>query len=140
MTLVTFILQALLPVLLSGSPDGNLSLTYSYGADTYSISSPDGGDTWNKPSVISTERSERRNPWIALRSGMLIRPVQKGGSSVGIEASMDRGNNWMPFGGGIDIDQKIADGNNRPVLVPLRDGRVAMLMQAHGYEWAYMSV
>ena len=136
MTLVSFILQALLPILLSGTPDGKLSLTYSYGADNYSISSSDAGENWGKAIEAAVPRAKP----VALRSGMFLRPIQTGGSSIGVEASMDRGRSWMPFGGSIDINQKISDGNNRPVLVTLRDGRVAMLSLSHGYEWAYMSV
>ncbi len=77
---------------------------------------------------------------VRLRSGMLLRPVQKDSTTVGVEASMDKGSKWMPFGSGIRIGQKVADGRNRPKLIPLKDGRVAMLMLSHGYEWVYRSV
>ncbi|MBO7071674.1 MAG: hypothetical protein J6W09_10335, partial [Bacteroidales bacterium] len=37
---------------------------------------------------------------VRLRSGMLLRPVQKDSTTVGVEASMDKGSKWMPFGSG----------------------------------------
>lgn len=142
MTLVSFILQALLPVLLSGTPDGSLSLTYTYQGAFYAVTSPDGGETWSGPSSFQRQASvamnEAGNP-VRLRSGMLIRPVQKDSTTVGVEASMDKGNHWMSFGGTIAIDQKVSDGRNRPVLIPLKNGRMAMFSQAHGYEWVYRS-
>lgn len=138
MTLVSFILQALLPILLSGSPDGNLTLSYSYRGEAFSVSSPDGGETWGSPANVPSDGERKAYP-VALRSGMLLRPVQKDSTSIGVEASMDRGRHWMPFGGSLRINQKVADGNNRPMLLPLKNGRVAMFSQAHGYEWVYKS-
>lgn len=78
------------------------------------------------------------NP-IRLRSGMLLRPVQ-GEGEVRLEASMDRGMNWMPFGGKIEMDEKVKDGRNYPQLLQLRDGSLAMLTSAHGYNWRYRSI
>lgn len=52
MTLLSFILQALLPLALFGNPDGSLSLTYSWKGETYIMTSPDAGDTWETPAVI----------------------------------------------------------------------------------------
>lgn len=88
-------------------------------------------------SVFSSERSESRN--LRLRSGMLLRPVQ-GKGVVSIEASMDKGASWMPFGGKVEIDEKLHDGKNMPELLPLRDGRIALLTSAHGYNWRYRSI
>lgn len=135
MTILSIILQALLPVMLSGRADGSLSLSYIDNGETYVIDSPDAGDTWSKPSGIADIPHNQ----IRLRSGMLLRPVQKDSTSIGVEASMDKGGHWMPFGGGMRIDQKVADGRNRPVLMPLKNGRIAMLSQSHGYEWVYRS-
>lgn len=134
MTLASIILQALLPVMLSGSPDGRLTLSYEYKGAAYAVSTQDGGDIW------TTGKPEPAVAGVRLRSGMLLRPVQKDSSSVGVEASMDGGNNWMPFGGSITVSQKVADGRNRPSLIPLKDGRIAMLTISHGYEWAYRSI
>ena len=137
MMLISFILQALLPVMLSGTPGGALTLAYSYGPESFTVTSPDGGDTWTAPSVIL---SEAKNPTpVRLRSGMILRPAQKDSTTVGVEASMDKGLSWMPFGGSFRIEQKVADGKNRPMLLPLKNGRLAMLTQAHGYEWVCRS-
>lgn len=136
MTLVSFILQALLPLALFGNADRSLSLAYTCKGETYLMTSPDAGDTWGAPAVIPGFTGSLP---IRLRSGILLRPVQKDSTSVGVEASMDKGNNWMPFGGSMMISQKVADGANRPVLLPLKNGRIAMCTQAHGYEWAYRS-
>lgn len=143
MRLMLFILQALLPVMLSGSPDGSITLSYTWKGENFAVVIIPGehSETRNLPGssiVIPGERSETRN-LLRLRSGMLLRPIQQDSTTVGVEASMDRGRSWMPFGGSISIDQKVADGQNRPTLVPLRDGRITMLNQAHGYEWVYRS-
>lgn len=135
MTLVCFILQALLPLLLSGTPDENLCLNYEYKGESAGVSSSDGGENWNTSSVLQPMDQN----FVRLRSGMLLRPLQKDSTSVGVEASMDKGRSWMPFGGSVHIDQKLADGRNRPLLLPLKKGRIVMLSQAHGYEWVYRS-
>ena len=89
--------------------------------------------------AVSLSLSAQTGNPVRLRSGMLLRPVQ-GEGCVTIEASMDRGASWMPFGGRIEIKEKVRDGRNYPQLLPLRDGRIALFTSAHGYPWRYKSV
>ena len=128
------------PLSLSGTSDGSFVLSYEYKGGIFTISSPDGGETWSSAAVSSERVELRRLHPITLRSGMMLRPIQKDSTTAGVEASMDKGKTWMPFGRGIAINQKFDDGMNRPVLLPLKNGRIALLTQAHGYEWASVSI
>ena len=127
----------LTPLSFSGR-NGTLVLTYSHGDNTEYITSTDGGSSWSAPELLHAE-GPLPLPAIGLRSGMYLRPVQ-GMGTVSLEASMDRGRSWMPFGGQLSIDEKVKDGHNYPELIPLRDGRIVLLTSAHGYNWRYRSV
>ncbi|MBR1705802.1 MAG: exo-alpha-sialidase [Bacteroidales bacterium] len=127
--------ERLRPLDLSSTRDGSLVLTYSQGDRVEQVTSADGGATWSKPIPAETPAAAA----IRLRSGMLLRPVQ-GTGAVSMEVSMDQGGHWMPFGVPVPLVEKVDDGRNFPELVPLRDGRIALLTSAHGYNWRYKSV
>ena len=133
------ILLSLLPLSLERTPDGKLQLTYERDGRIESVITGDDGVTWSAPAVIPGPAGNLQGKPVVLRSGMYLRPVQKD-SCVAVEASMDRGKNWMQFGGNIRLTEKVYDGMNRPELIPMKDGRLALLTSAHGYQWRYRSV
>ena len=53
---------------------------------------------------------------------------------------MDRGRSWMAKPSGITLEEKLHNQTQEPILVPYRNGRVAMLNRATGYQWRWKSV
>lgn len=139
MNTLLLILTVLLPISLEKTREGELRLVYEKDGVIEAVTTVDEGVSWSAPSVIPGPAGNLPGRPIVLRSGMMLRPVQKD-SCVALETSMDRGAHWMAFGGTVSLNEKIYDGQNRPQLVPYKDGRIALLTSAHGYEWRYKSV
>jgi len=94
---------------------------------------------WTEPSVIA--KGYCSSSPVVLRNGAVLLPVYLYESDgPGVLFSMDRGRSWMTKPSGITLEEKLHTRNQEPVLVPYRNGRVAMLNRATGYQWRWMSV
>ena len=103
-------------------------------------SDPDNAPSvWTEPSVIA--KGYCSSSPVVLRNGAVLLPVYLYESDgPGVLFSMDRGRSWMTKPSGITLEEKLHTHNQEPVLVPYRNGRVAMLNRATGYQWRWMSV
>lgn len=74
-----------------------------------------------------------------LRNGMTLLPVcmEEGEERIGMLMSMDRANSWMLRPTGIRLNEKIPTASPDPVLIPYRDGRLAMMLRGTGYQWLW---
>jgi endonuclease/exonuclease/phosphatase family metal-dependent hydrolase len=78
---------------------------------------------------------------VVLRNGAILLPVYLFESNgPGVLISMDRGRSWMAKPSGITLEEKLHNQTQEPILVPYRNGRVAMLNRATGYQWRWKSV
>ena len=101
---------------------------------------PDGSSSsWSEPEAIA--KGYCTSAPVVLRNGAVLLPVYLHESDgPGVLFSMDRGRSWMAKPSGIKLEEKLHTRTQEPALVPYRNGRIAMLNRATGYQWRWMSV
>lgn len=79
---------------------------------------------------------------VVMRNGMAIMAVSAPAGSaerISVLMSMDKANNWVMRPTGIALNEKIPTQNPDPIIVPYKNGKLAMMLRGTGYQWRWCS-
>ncbi len=78
---------------------------------------------------------------VVMRNGMALLPVcTEQDGRITVLMSMDKAVSWHPRPSGIVLNEKIRTENPDPVILPYKNGMLAMLLRGTGYQWRWCSV
>lgn len=117
--------------LFATAADGSLTMRVCARAD-------EGVPAWSEP--VSLAKGYCSAPPVVLRNGAVLLPAYLSEEkAVGTLLSMDRGTHWFPRSCGVQLPEKVHSGRPDPILVPYRNGRLALLNRATGTQWRWLS-